>query len=34
VHVLKDATASLGMLSDTMGRTSRRLRWHLQSMRV
>jgi hypothetical protein len=34
VHVLEDATASLGMLSDTMGRTSRRLRRHLQSMRM
>jgi hypothetical protein len=33
VHVLEDATASLGLLSHTLGRTSRRLRRHLQSLR-
>jgi hypothetical protein len=33
VHVLEDATASLGLLSDTLGRSCRRLRRHLQALR-
>ncbi len=33
VHVLEDATASLELLSHTLGRTCRRLRRHLQSLR-
>ena len=32
VHVLEDATASLELLSHTLGRTCRRLRRHLQSL--
>ena len=32
-HVLEDATASLGLLSDTLGRSCRRLRRHLQALR-
>jgi hypothetical protein len=34
VHVLEDATASLELLSDTLERTSRRLRRHLLSLRL
>ncbi|HEX9872021.1 MAG TPA: hypothetical protein VGC99_26175 [Candidatus Tectomicrobia bacterium] len=34
VHVLEDATASLTLLSDNLERTSRRLRRHLQSLRI
>jgi hypothetical protein len=34
VHVLEDAAASLGLLSETLERTSRRLRRHLQSLRM
>jgi hypothetical protein len=34
VHVLEDATASLGLLSHTLGRTRRRLARHLQSLRM
>jgi hypothetical protein len=34
VHVLEDTTASLTLLSDTLERTSRRLRRHLQSLHV
>ena len=34
VHVLEDTTASLTLLSDNLERTSRRLRRHLQSLRV
>jgi hypothetical protein len=33
VHVLEEATASLGQLCHTLGRTCRRLKRHLQSLR-
>jgi hypothetical protein len=33
VHVLDDATASLALLSETLERTCRRLKRHLQSLR-
>jgi hypothetical protein len=33
VHVLEDATASLALLSDTLERTCRRLKRHLQALR-
>jgi hypothetical protein len=33
MHVLEDATASLALLSDTLERTCRRLKRHLQSLR-
>jgi hypothetical protein len=34
VHVLEDATASLELLYDTLGRSCRRLTRHLQSLHV
>ena len=34
VHVLEDARASLGLLSHSFRRTSRRMRRHLQSLRT
>jgi hypothetical protein len=34
VHVLDDATASLALLSDTLERTCRRLKRHLQALRA
>jgi hypothetical protein len=34
VHVLEDATASLGLLSHRLRRTSRRLERHLQALRT
>lgn len=34
VHVLEDATASLGLLYDTLGGTCRRLKRHLHSLRT
>jgi hypothetical protein len=34
VHVLEDATASIALLSNTLGRTCRRLTRHLQSLRT
>jgi hypothetical protein len=33
VHVLADATASLGLLAATLGSTRRRLKRHLQALR-
>jgi hypothetical protein len=34
VHVLEEATASLGLLYDTLEGTARRLKRHLQSLRT
>jgi hypothetical protein len=34
VHVLEDATASLGLLCQNLRRTSRRLKRHLQALRA
>jgi hypothetical protein len=34
VHVLEDASASLGLLAHRLRRTSRRLRRHLQALRT
>jgi hypothetical protein len=34
VHVLEEATASLGPLYHALGRTCRRLKRHLQSLRA
>ena len=34
VHVLEDATASLALLSHTLGRTCRHLKRHLQALRT